>query len=250
MRSPKSHGATSTEHRVEGGTKARERSVLRTFSSTSNVRVRSGLEAVGPIRTVRYRPISARSFPVSAITVCDGVPFWSGWRMAGRPQTWDAGPPPGAAASDRRLPMRGRLSRRRRRWRRSRKTRCQPGRTVGILGWLTPLLSRRRWDRPGGSSAGAGEVGGDHVAGVTVEVGSGPVVAGGGPGVGVAGRDLDVSQGDAGVEAAVMKLCRRECGEMCLVTPADVATRRTMRVAAGRFMRWPARVNRSGPEVR
>ena len=80
--------------------------------------------------------------------------------------------------------------------------------------------------------AGAGDEYGDDVAGVAVEVVAGPVVAGGGARIGVAGGDLDVSEGDAGVEAAVMKLWRSECGEMSLVTPAALAKRRTMRVAA------------------
>jgi hypothetical protein len=37
---------------------------------------------------------------------------------------------------------------------------------------------------------------------------------------------------------------------MCAVTPADLATRRAMRVAAGRFIWPPTRVNNSGPEIR
>jgi hypothetical protein len=80
--------------------------------------------------------------------------------------------------------------------------------------------------------AGAGDEGGDDVAGVAVKIGAGPVVAGGGAGIGVTGSDLDISQGHARVELVVSELWRSECGEMCLVTPADLATRRTMRVAA------------------
>ena len=34
---------------------------------------------------------------------------------------------------------------------------------------------------------------------------------------------------------------------MCLVTPARLAKRRTIRVAAWRFSRFPARVSSSGP---
>ena len=40
---------------------------------------------------------------------------------------------------------------------------------------------------------GAGDEGGDDVVGVAIEVAAGPVVAGGGAGVGVAGGDLDVA---------------------------------------------------------
>ena len=50
------------------------------------------------------------------------------------------------------------------------------------------------------SAAGAGEECGDDVRGVPVERDSGPVVAHGGAGVGVAGGFLDVAQGNAGVE--------------------------------------------------
>jgi hypothetical protein len=49
--------------------------------------------------------------------------------------------------------------------------------------------------------AGAGNEGGDDIAGVTVKVVTGPVVTGGGPRIGVTGRDLDVSQSDTRVEA-------------------------------------------------
>ena len=47
-----------------------------------------------------------------------------------------------------------------------------------------------------------------------------------------------------------MKLCRSECGEMCLAIPARLAKRRTMRVAAWRSRRRPERLNSSGPLVR
>ena len=47
-----------------------------------------------------------------------------------------------------------------------------------------------------------------------------------------------------------MKLWCRECGEQCLVNPARFASRRTIRVAASRFMRFPARVRRNGPPPR
>ena len=50
----------------------------------------------------------------------------------------------------------------------------------------------------GGSDAG--DVGGEEVDAVSVEVASGAVVVLGGSGVGVAGQDLGVAQGDARVE--------------------------------------------------
>lgn len=46
----------------------------------------------------------------------------------------------------------------------------------------------------------AGNVGGEEVDAVSVEVAAGAVVMFGGPGVGVAGEDLGVSERDAGVE--------------------------------------------------
>jgi hypothetical protein len=46
----------------------------------------------------------------------------------------------------------------------------------------------------------AGDVGGEEVNPVTVEVASGSVVVLGGPGVGVSGEDLGVAKGHPGVE--------------------------------------------------
>jgi hypothetical protein len=89
-------------------------------------------------------------------------------------------------------------------------------RTSAGPNWLTALRGcaapdRPRWVRGGARDgivtdrdrglAGAGDEGGDDVAGVAVKIVAGPVVAGGGPRIGVAGGDLDVSQSDARVEA-------------------------------------------------
>jgi len=52
----------------------------------------------------------------------------------------------------------------------------------------------------GSASSDAGNVGGEEVHAVSVEVASGSVVVLGRAGVGVAGEDLGVTQGDAGVE--------------------------------------------------
>src|SRR3954452_5606230 len=61
------------------------------------------------------------------------------------------------------------------------------------------FVTRRHQSAVLGRSA-AGDIGDDDVGGVAVEVLSPPVVDGGGPGVGVAGGDLDVSERYAGVE--------------------------------------------------
>ncbi len=49
-------------------------------------------------------------------------------------------------------------------------------------------------------SGARGHVGGEDVVGVPVEVVAGPVIAGGGAGIGVPGGDLDIAQVDPGVE--------------------------------------------------
>src|SRR4051795_13228829 len=61
----------------------------------------------------------------------------------------------------------------------------------------TTTLTSARQDV--GSCAG-GHVGGENAVGVSVEVLAGAVVAHGGPWVGVSGRDLNVTEVDAGVE--------------------------------------------------
>jgi len=61
---------------------------------------------------------------------------------------------------------------------------------------VAPLVRRRRLLH-------AGDVGGEEVDAVSVEVASGAVVVLGGLGVGVAGEDLGVSEGNAGVERKV-----------------------------------------------
>ena len=48
----------------------------------------------------------------------------------------------------------------------------------------------------------------------------------------VTGSVLDVPERDAGVEGAVMKLCRRLCGLIRFVIPARRASRLTVRSAA------------------
>jgi hypothetical protein len=75
----------------------------------------------------------------------------------------------------------------------------------------------------------AGDVGGEEVDAVSVEVASGAVVVLGGAGVGVPGEDLGVAQGDAGVEGVGDAACRSECGLMCRGMPAASAIRATMR---------------------
>ena len=63
-------------------------------------------------------------------------------------------------------------------------------------------------------SLSAGDEGSHHVGGVTIEVLSTPVVASGGPGIGVPGRDLHVSKWyprvQAGGDEAVAKRVRRD----------------------------------------
>jgi hypothetical protein len=53
----------------------------------------------------------------------------------------------------------------------------------------------------GQGSLSAGYEGRDHVGGVAIEVLTAPVVAGGGPGIGMPGSDLHVSQRHASVQA-------------------------------------------------
>ena len=61
-------------------------------------------------------------------------------------------------------------------------------------------LRRKDWTLVAAGGSDAGDVGGEEVDAVSVEVASGAVVALGGAGVGVTGEDLGVAQGDAGVD--------------------------------------------------
>jgi hypothetical protein len=64
---------------------------------------------------------------------------------------------------------------------------------------------------------------------VSVEVAAVAVVALGGTGVGVAGEDLGVAQGDAGVEGVSDAALGSECGLMCRAMAAAFAIQATMR---------------------
>jgi hypothetical protein len=57
-----------------------------------------------------------------------------------------------------------------------------------------------RFPLPGARRSDAGDVGGEKVDAVAVEVAAGAVVVLGGAGVGVPGEDLGVAERDAGVE--------------------------------------------------
>ena len=76
----------------------------------------------------------------------------------------------------------------------------------------------------------AGDVGGEEVDSVAVEVPAGAVVAFGGPWVGVPGKDLGVTERETGVEGVcvMMAAWRSECGLMCRGMPAAFATRTTI----------------------
>jgi hypothetical protein len=75
----------------------------------------------------------------------------------------------------------------------------------------------------------AGDVGGEEVDAVSVEVAAGAVVMLGRAGVGVAGEDLGVAQRNAGAQALVIAACRSEWGLMCRGMPAALAIRATIR---------------------
>jgi len=70
------------------------------------------------------------------------------------------------------------------------------------VGTLGTLPKGRRGSGPNGlgASAGAGDEGGDDVAGVTIEVVAGPVPAGGGARIRLAGSDLHVAERHPSVE--------------------------------------------------
>ena len=80
---------------------------------------------------------------------------------------------------------------------------------------------------PGRSDAG--DVCGQEVDSVSVEVAAGAVVVLGGAGVRVAGEDLCVTQRDTASRALVIGACRSECGLMWRGMPAALAIRVTMR---------------------
>jgi len=75
----------------------------------------------------------------------------------------------------------------------------------------------------------AGDVGGEEVHAVAVEVAAGAVVPLGGAGVGVAGQDLGVAQRDACVQGVGYGVWRSEWGLMCRGICAALAIRATIR---------------------
>jgi hypothetical protein len=75
----------------------------------------------------------------------------------------------------------------------------------------------------------AGDVGGEEVHAVAVEVAAGAVVVLGGAGVGVAGQDLGVAKRHAASRALVIAAWRSECGLMCRGIAAAFAIRATIR---------------------
>ena len=75
----------------------------------------------------------------------------------------------------------------------------------------------------------AGDVGGEEVDSVAVEVSAGAVVVLGGSGVGMAREDLGVAERNAGVKGVGMAARRSECGLMCRGIRAVFATRLTIR---------------------
>jgi hypothetical protein len=75
----------------------------------------------------------------------------------------------------------------------------------------------------------AGDVGGEVVHAVTVEVASGAVVVLGRARVGVPGKALSIAQRYPASRALVIAACRSECGPMCRGMPATFAIRRTIR---------------------
>ena len=75
----------------------------------------------------------------------------------------------------------------------------------------------------------AGNVGGEVVHAVAVEVASGAVVVLGGAWVSVPGEDLSVAKRYSASRALVIAACRSECGLMWRGMPAAVAIRRTIR---------------------
>jgi hypothetical protein len=96
---------------------------------------------------------------------------------------------------------------------------------LGIAGRVVP--ERASW-----LLGAARDEGGNDIAGVTVEVVASTVITGGRARVSMSRRDLHVARRHPGVEtgAAVMNLWRRLWGLMCSVTPARLASRRTIRV--------------------
>ena len=71
----------------------------------------------------------------------------------------------------------------------------------------------------------AGDVCGQQVDTVSVEVAAGAVMVPSDWWVGVAGGDLGVAMGTSASRALVMAACRRECGLMCRGMPAAHAIR-------------------------
>ena len=75
----------------------------------------------------------------------------------------------------------------------------------------------------------AGDVGGEEVDSVAVEVASGAVVVLGGPGVGMAGEDLGVAERNAGVEGVGDRRMTERVRADVTGIPAAFATRATIR---------------------
>lgn len=75
----------------------------------------------------------------------------------------------------------------------------------------------------------AGDIGGQEVDAVPVEVAAGAVVVLGRAGVGVPGQDLRVAKRDTGVEGVGDRGVPQGVGLMCRGMPAAFAIRATMR---------------------
>ena len=74
-----------------------------------------------------------------------------------------------------------------------------------------------------------GDVGGEEVDAVAVEVASSAIVVLSGSGVGVAGQDLGIAQRDSCIEGVGIPACRSERGYVWRGMRATFAIRMTMR---------------------
>ena len=79
------------------------------------------------------------------------------------------------------------------------------------------------------SRSDAGDVGGEEVDAVSVEVAAGSVVVLSGAGVSVPGQDLGVAQRHPGIEGVGDRGVPQRVGLMCRGMPAALAIRATMR---------------------
>ena len=85
---------------------------------------------------------------------------------------------------------------------------------------------------------------------MAVEVLAGSVVAHGGSWVGLSGRDLHVTEVDAGVEPGGDVGVPEHVGVDASLSPVSCARARSRRVAQCRFIRLPVRLRRTGPVAR